>query len=196
MKKMMIVALLTLVSVAANAMPFDKARNEALFLSDKMALELNLTEEQYAAVYEINLDYLLGVADRASAYGPLWSLRNRHLGAVLTAMQWNRYLGLNYFYRPVYWHRGAWAFDIYRRYADPHRFYRARPAVFAHYRGGMHRDYAAHWNHGRPMMGRQHAAPAMATRHHGTPAMRAAQHNNTPKGHRAALNHGPRHEHR
>ena len=42
-------------------MSYNAAKNEALFLSDKMAYELNLTAAQYEAVYEINLDYLMSL---------------------------------------------------------------------------------------------------------------------------------------
>ena len=61
MKKMLmtLMAMLT-IAVSASAMSYEQARNEALFLTDKMAYELNLTDEQYEACYEINLDYLMG----------------------------------------------------------------------------------------------------------------------------------------
>ncbi len=58
MKKMMILAMMMVMTISANAMSYNAAKNEALFLSDKMAYELNLTPAQYEAVYEINLDYL------------------------------------------------------------------------------------------------------------------------------------------
>ena len=35
-------------------MSYNAAKHEALFLSDKMAYELNLTAAQYEAVYEID----------------------------------------------------------------------------------------------------------------------------------------------
>ena len=59
MKKtlMAIVALVTF-TASANAMSYEQARREALFLTDKMAYELNLNDSQYDAAYEINLDYL------------------------------------------------------------------------------------------------------------------------------------------
>ena len=58
MKKILLslVTLLTTTSTI-NAMPYQQAREQALFLTDKMAYELNLTEQQYEAAYEINLDY-------------------------------------------------------------------------------------------------------------------------------------------
>ena len=68
MKKMMILAMMMVMTVSASAMRYSDARREALFLSDKMAYELNLTDAQYAAVYEINLDYLMSV-DSRSVYG-------------------------------------------------------------------------------------------------------------------------------
>ena len=65
MKKMFFALMMMLAaSVSANAMSYEQARNEALFLTDKMAYELNLTDEQYEAAYEINLDYLMGVTSR------------------------------------------------------------------------------------------------------------------------------------
>lgn len=45
--------MLLVVTITANAMNYNKAKNEALFISDKMAYELNLTNAQYNAVYEI-----------------------------------------------------------------------------------------------------------------------------------------------
>ena len=49
--KKLILTLVTLftLTVAANAMSYEQARRQALFLTDKMAYELNLTDEQYEA---------------------------------------------------------------------------------------------------------------------------------------------------
>ena len=49
--KKFILALVTLftLTVSANAMSYEQARQQALFLTDKMAYELNLTDEQYEA---------------------------------------------------------------------------------------------------------------------------------------------------
>ena len=56
MKKMLMMAVMMVMTISATAMSYNMAKNEALFLSDKMAWELNLTNAQYEAVYEINLD--------------------------------------------------------------------------------------------------------------------------------------------
>ena len=122
MKKMMI-ALVAMLLVAATgkAMSYEQARNEALFLTDKMAYELNLTEEQYEAAYEINLDYLMGVTSYDDVYGTYWERRNLDLSYILLDWQLSAFRAATYFYRPLYWADGFWHFGIYARY--PHRDY-------------------------------------------------------------------------
>ena len=56
-----IITVLATITATANAMSYEQARDQALFLTDKMAYELNLTEEQYDAAYEVNLDYLMSI---------------------------------------------------------------------------------------------------------------------------------------
>ena len=79
MKKLFIALMMMTVTISANAMSYEQARREALFLTDKMAYELNLTDEQYEAAYEINLDYLMGVTSRDDVYGIYWERRNLDL---------------------------------------------------------------------------------------------------------------------
>ena len=137
MKKMMftLMAFLT-IAVNASAMSYEQAREEALFLTDKMAYELNLTDAQYEAAYEINLDYLMGVTSEYDVFGPYWERRNLDLSYILFSWQWDLYRAAHYFYRPLYWERGYWHFGIYARY--PHRdyFYFGRPHFYTTYRGG------------------------------------------------------------
>ena len=137
MKKMMLtlMAFLT-IAVNASAMSYEQAREEALFLTDKMAYELNLTDAQYEAAYEINLDYLMGVTSQYDVFGPYWERRNLDLSYILFSWQWDLYRAAHYFYRPLFWERGYWHFGIYARY--PHRdyFYFGRPHFYATYRGG------------------------------------------------------------
>ena len=63
-------------AVAASAMSYSQAREQALFLTDKMAYELNLTDDQYEAAYEINLEYLLSVNSGDDLYGDYGRWRN------------------------------------------------------------------------------------------------------------------------
>ena len=152
MKKMLmtLMAMLTM-TVSATAMSFEQARNEALFLTDKMAYELNLTDEQYEACYEINLDYLMGVTGRTDVFGVYWERRNLDLSYILYDWQWNAFLAASYFYRPLYWEGGYWHFGIYARY--PHRdyFFFGRPHFYATYRGGhawhVHGDRGYYYGH-------------------------------------------------
>ena len=163
MKKMIFALMMMLTaSVSANAMSYEQARNEALFLTDKMAYELNLTDEQYEAAYEINLDYLMGVTSRDDVYGVYWERRNLDLSYILLDWQWNAYVAASYFYRPLYWDAGYWHFGIYARY--PHRsyLYFGRPHFYSTYRGGHawhrvggHGYYHGHSNHFRAH-GRSH----------------------------------------
>ena len=152
MKKMlMILVTMLTIAVSATAMSFEQARREALFLTDKMAYELNLTEEQYEACYEINLDYLMGVTGRTDVFGVYWERRNLDLSYILMDWQWNAFIAASYFYRPLYWEAGYWHFGIYARY--PHRdyFYFGTPTFYISYRGGhawhMHGDRGYYYGH-------------------------------------------------
>lgn len=136
--KKMIIALVALFTFAAsaNAMSYEQARQQALFLTDKMAYELNLTEEQYEAAFEVNLDYLMSVNTQADLYGIYWQQRNLDLSYILLDWQYRAFVDATYFYRPLYWEAGYWHFGIYARY--PHRdfFYFGRPHFYTVYRGG------------------------------------------------------------
>ena len=149
----MIIALVTMltVTVSASAMSYEQARNEALFLTDKMAYELNLTDAQYEAAYEINLDYLMGVTSYDDVFGVYWERRNLDLSYILYNWQWEAFRAATYFYRPLYWEGGYWHFGIYARY--PHRdyFYFGRPHFYATYRGGhsWHLNGGRSYYHGR-----------------------------------------------
>ena len=157
MKKMFFALMMMLTAtVSANAMSYEQARNEALFLTDKMAYELNLTDEQYEACYEINLDYLMGVTGRDDVFGTYWERRNLDLSYILLDWQWNAFIAATYFYRPLYWDAGYWHFGIYARYPYRDYFYFGRPLFFDTYRGAhaWHRVggrgyYHGHSNHFR-----------------------------------------------
>ena len=163
MKKLIfaLVALLTM-TVSANAMSYEQARQQALFLTDKMAYELNLTDEQYEAAYEINLDYLMGVNTYDDLYGAYWRQRNLDLSYILLDWQYRSYLDALYFYRPLYWDGGYWHFRVYARY--PHRdyFFFGCPHFYAVYRGGhsWRMNGGRSWYYGRSFDGpRRDGAP-------------------------------------
>ena len=149
MKKMMFMAILMVMTISANAMSYTQAKSEALYLSNKMAYELNLTDAQYDTVYEINLDYMMSVSGR-DVYGVWWDRRNTDLQYVLTAYQYNKYIGLSYFYRPLTWHRGTWTFNVYTHYSNKSHFYKGRPKGYASYKGGNNRKPANHYASMKP----------------------------------------------
>ena len=138
-------------AVAASAMSYSQAREQALFLTDKMAYELNLTDDQYEAAYEINLDYLLSVNSDDELYGDYWRWRNIDFSYVLLDWQYRMFCEAAYFYRPLYFSAGVWHFAIYARY--PHRdyFYFHRPTVYVSYRGGhsWRQNNGRSWYNGR-----------------------------------------------
>ena len=136
MKKIFTLAMMMVITISATAMSFKTAKNEALFLSDKMAYELNLTDAQYDAVYEIDLDYLMSVNGRNDAYGTWWNRRNTDLKFVLTAWQYEKFVDMSYFYRPLTWKNGSWTFNVYSHYSNKSHFYKARPKAYASYKGG------------------------------------------------------------
>lgn len=153
-----IVALMSSFFTTAQAMSYEQAREQALFLTDKMAYELNLNEAQYEAAYEINLDYLMRVNTYDDLYSNYWTIRNTDLRYILLDWQYNAYCAASYFYRPLWWEAGCWHFGVYARY--PHRtyFYFGRPHFYTTYHGGhsWHMNGGRSWYHGRDFGTRNH----------------------------------------
>ncbi len=146
--------MLLMTAVAADSMTYTEARSQALFLTDKMAYELQLTDSQYDAVYEINLDYFMSLSSSADIGGAYWNYRNTDLGYVLTVAQYNLYRAADYFYRPVYWSSG-YRYRIYTRYTDRSKFYYGRPTGYTSYTGSHSRksNPSASWYKGRTFGG-------------------------------------------
>ena len=144
-------ALLLTVALSTMAMSYEQARDRALFLTDKMAYELNLNDEQYEAAYEVNLDYLMSISTYDDLYGTYWTRRNMDLSYILFDWQYNAFCSAAYFYRPLIWTNGVWRFSIYARYPNRTYFYFGRPAFYATYYGGhsWHRNGGRSWYHGR-----------------------------------------------
>ncbi len=155
--KKFILALVSMITiaVAAPAMSYEQARQQALFLTDKMAYELNLTDAQYEAAYEVNLDYLMGVDTYDDLYGAYWRQRNTDLSYILLDWQYRTYLNASYFYRPLYWDAGYWHFGIYARYPRRDYFFFGRPNFYAVYHGGhsWRENGGRSWYHGRDFGG-------------------------------------------
>lgn len=153
MKKFIIalVAMFTMTFTTASAMSYEQARQQALFLTDKMAYELNLTDDQYEAAYEVNLDYLMGINTYDDLYGVYWRQRNLDLSYILLDWQYRAFCDANYFYRPLYWDGGYWHFGIYARYPRRDYFFFGRPHFYVSYRGDhcWRVNGGRSWYHGR-----------------------------------------------
>ena len=153
MKKFIIalVAMFTMTFTTASAMSYEQARQQALFLSDKMAYELNLTDDQYEAAYEVNLDYLMGINTYDDLYGVYWRQRNLDLSYILLDWQYRAFCDATYFYRPLYWDGGYWHFGIYARYPRRDYFFFGRPHFYVSYRGDhcWRVNGGRSWYHGR-----------------------------------------------
>lgn len=153
MKKFIIalVAMFTMTFTTASAMSYEQARQQALFLTDKMAYELNLTDDQYEAAYEVNLDYLMGINTYDDLYGVYWRQRNLDLSYILLDWQYRAFCDAIYFYRPLYWDGGFWHFGIYARYPRRDYFFFGRPHFYVSYRGDhcWRVNGGRSWYHGR-----------------------------------------------
>ena len=116
-----------------------------------MAYELNLTDDQYEAAYEVNLDYLMGINTYDDLYGVYWRQRNLDLSYILLDWQYRAFCDATYFYRPLYWDGGFWHFGIYARYPRRDYFFFGRPHFYVSYRGDhcWRVNGGRSWYHGR-----------------------------------------------
>ncbi|MCH3995624.1 MAG: hypothetical protein LKE54_11410 [Prevotella sp.] len=158
--KRIIIALVALFTFTGtiSAMSYEQARDQALFLTDKMAYELNLTDEQYQAAYEVNLDYLMSIDNYDDLYGTYWRERNQDLSYILLDWQYNSYLNSLYFYRPLYWNGGYWHFRVYARYPRRDFYYFGSPTFIVNYRGGhsWRNNGGRSWYRNRPYINRNY----------------------------------------
>ena len=138
MKKFIIalVAMFMMTFTSASAMSYEQARQLALFQTDKLAYEMNLTDDLNEAAYELTLDYLKGVNTYDDLYGIYWRQRNLDLSYILLDWQYRSFCAASYFYRPLYWDGGYFHFGIYARYPRRDYFFFGRPHFYAVYRGG------------------------------------------------------------
>lgn len=140
MKRILLILIATLSTAFSTcAMGYEEAKEQAWFLTDKMAYELNLTPEQYDRAYQINLDYLMSIRTASDCYGNYWTYRNADFRNVLFSWQYSLYSTLDYFFRPIRWMRSAWYFPVFDHYRRGY-FYFARPTVYVSYHGhGWHK---------------------------------------------------------
>lgn len=151
----MMILMLGVCVPAAGAMSVSKMRQNARFLTDRMAYELKLTPMQYDDVYEVNYDFIdhvryimkdvvRGHRDALDRYYQYLDYRNDDLRWILSASQYRRFLGVDYFYRPIYTTATDWMFRIYKVYRDVNHFYFDKPHHYKTYKGGHYRSHYGH----------------------------------------------------
>ena len=161
---LMMIVMLAITIPAMGAMSSSKVRQNTRFLTDRMAYELNLTQEQYDDAYEVNYDFINNVryimSDVARGdyyavdrYYDFLDIRNDDLRWILSSSQYQRFMDIEYFYRPIYTQNNRWAFRIYNVYSNINFFFYAKPYHYSSYRGGHYRThynnisfYKSRWN--------------------------------------------------
>lgn len=143
------------IALPANAMSRSEVRENARFITDRMAYELNLSQMQYDDAYEVNYDFIdnvrhimddvvMGYAPAVDRYYQYLDYRNDDLRWILNASQYRRFMGTDYFYRPIYTTANNWLFRIYRVYTDVRHFYFGKPHHYKSYKGGHYRTHFGH----------------------------------------------------
>lgn len=170
MRKFFLSAVLLLgVGLSAYALEYNEARKRAWYLTDKMAYELNLSNEQFDLVYEINLDYFLRLNNRYDIEGNSWNYRQTDLQYVLLDWQFSQYCNTEYFYLPVDWRSSEWYYPVQAHY-QVDQYYFDRPTTYVSYRGttmprgyndmGRYYGYAVNYTRGmRDHYNVRHATP-------------------------------------
>lgn len=129
---LLVLSLLSAISM--RGMSYSEARDRAWYLTDKMAYELNLTQEQYDKAYQINLDYLMSIQTPDDCTGRYWRYRNADFECILQPWQYTLYASLDYFFRPIRWLQSAWYLPVFEHYRRGF-FYFTRPTVYITYVG-------------------------------------------------------------
>lgn len=147
-----VVLLLIGYGISANASSLGDIRVNARFLTDRMAFELNLNQDQYNDLFEINFDFLTGVdpylagmaradAHALDMYYRYLDERNDDLRWILSSSAYSRFLGIEYFFRPIYAVSNVCYLRVYKIYPNRSFFYFGRPVHYLTYRGAHSRRF-------------------------------------------------------
>ncbi len=155
----MMICMLGVTVPAMGAMSLSKMRKNSRFLTDRMAYELNLSQQQYNDVYEVNYDfinnvrYLMDDVVRGKDYAvdryyDFLDIRNDDLRWILSSAQYRRFMDKEYFYRPIYTSGKKWDFRVFTVYTNLNHFFFGKPYHYSTYNGGhgrTHFDHASHY---------------------------------------------------
>lgn len=147
--KTLLVGIMMFVSTAMIAQPmnYNAIRNNARFLTDRMAYTLGINNPVLIDdIYRINFDYIYGVNEylddvalgyRYDDYMMICEERDYALRMLLGDVLWSKIIGYDYFYRPIMFENHRWRFGIYLHDWDRTRFYFSAPRYYdGGYRGG------------------------------------------------------------
>ena len=160
MKKLLVTLAVAITgAVQAFALTPTAIRENARFLTDRMAYELNLTPQQIEDCYEINYDFIAsinpimdevvyGYPEYIDRYYNYLDYRNDDLRYIMTEAQYLAFISLDYFFRPVYTYAGNWLFRIFDIYTNHRFFYYDAPLIYHSYYGGHGRHYFPHGYYG------------------------------------------------
>lgn len=146
LKKFWLLAVFSCMLLSVSASGLGDIRVNARFLTDRMAFELHLNQNQYNDLFEVNFDFLSNVtpylsgmarADAAAldAYYRFLDERNDDLRWILSSPEYVRFMGIEYFFRPVYALNNVCYLRIYKVYTDYDYFYFSCPVHYLTYRG-------------------------------------------------------------
>ena len=142
-----------LMMTSAYAQRLANVRAEATLITDKMVLELGLSNAQRNGILNINLNYLNGIRSYRDIDSYGWECRNRELRRMLTARQWQRFKEAYYFYRPIEWRDDVYVHNISHKYPKHHKHYKHCDKHHKHYKhydkhyDKHHKHYDKHHKH-------------------------------------------------
>lgn len=119
MKRLVLTLAVALVTaLSASAQRLANIQVEARFITDKMVLELGLSNVQRNNILQLNLSYLDAINSYRDINGKAWKHRNKELRRMMSDRQWKRYKESYYFYQPIGWRSNAYVHNIYTRYPE------------------------------------------------------------------------------
>ncbi len=119
MKRLVLTLAVAIVAaLSASAQRLANIQVEARFITDKMVLELGLSNEQRNNIMRLNLDYLDAINSYHDLNGRAWKYRNKELRRMMSDSQWRRYREAYYFYQPISWRGNTYVHNIYTRYPE------------------------------------------------------------------------------
>lgn len=163
--RLYIASLFIMLASTINAQPMDynAMRNNARFLTDRMAYTLGITSAAIIDdIYRINYDYIYGVNEYldeiacgyySDLYDEVCYERDRALQYLLGEIIWRRIVNYDYFYRPITFSNKRWRFSIYSHDVRYTYYYYHTPTHYHEYRGGHFFNGIRHRieNHNRTM---------------------------------------------